>query len=299
MANIENIIGKIRLSQGEIASISSARKYLEQIITAKGNFMQLPPPKELYIIGSYKRGTKISPLDDVDILYTIGNVRETSPNLYSIIDCAFTFNSNYLDTENNISSKKVLDEIKSELASSYSRSEIKRNNEVVNLYLTSYNAGFDIIPAFYVEFANIYLIPLGSNSTKWKKTNPKIDEKILDVLNTKHNQLLKNVIRVIKYWFRKKKIKSLRSYHLEAIVYHLFTQLNPITTYLGGVSLFFRNINFSNYLSSCPDPTNISENLSSDLTQADIITITTEANNALTKIAISEEEFVKYVDSDI
>lgn len=299
MNNLENIISEIRLSQQDIGDASTARKFLEQIIRTKGNQLQLPTPLEFYIIGSYKRGTKISPLDDIDILYSIGNVYEQSPDFYAIIKSSYIFTKDFYDHENNISSKKVLDKIKSELMSTYTRSDIRRNNEVVNLYLNSYSVGFDIVPAFYINSADTYLIPNGSNSTKWKKTNPKVDERILDNLHSKHNQLLKNVIRIIKYWFKKKKIKSLRSFHLESLAYYIFDVIDPINSYQEGVAYFLNNINYKNYLESCPDPTFSSEYLSSNLEPSDINLITNEAKTGLQKIINGEEEFVNYVDSYI
>ena len=166
---------------------------------AKGNL--IPLPKEIFLIGSYARGTKITPLDDVDIFYVMGIAVKRDEHWHTLIECSLKFGEEFLDEDKNISSIKILELIKKEISKTYSQSNIRRNNEVVNVYLTSYEVGFDIVPAFKIKNYDYYLIPAGGNSSKWKRSNPKKDEEILNILNEKHNGLLKNTIRIIKYWF--------------------------------------------------------------------------------------------------
>jgi hypothetical protein len=297
---IERLLTHIRLTEQEIQNVSSAKNNLIQTIKNKAEKRYLPYPKDFFLTGSYKRGTKIPPLDDVDIFYVIGLAERKDNRWHIIRDCTFDFDEDFKDDDGNISSVKILNLLKKEISKTYSRSEVRRNSEVVNVYLTSYKVGFDIVPAWEIINDNYYLIPVGGGSTKWKRSNPKIDENILNDLNKKHNMLLKNIIKIVKYWFRKKKIKTPRSYHLESIAYYVFGKKEkPTTNYVEGLIYFYKNINYNNYLKKCPDPTKLSGDLSSNLDEDDVNKILTEANKAIEHLKKGEEEFVRYVDPQL
>ena len=85
MATIETLIGEIRLKQNEIEAISQAKKRLLATILNRASEELLPRPLDMFLIGSYSRGTKITPLDDVDIFYVMGNAEKTSDNWHQII----------------------------------------------------------------------------------------------------------------------------------------------------------------------------------------------------------------------
>ncbi len=297
MATINDLIkNNISLSQNEISNVSIARDNLLDYLKQKSKLKELPTDIETFLIGSYSRDTKISPLDDVDIMIVMGTVKKNENDNHSIINCDFNFNSDFYNDEEHISSKKVLELYKKTIKQKYPNSDLVRNNEVVNLFLSSYNTGFDLIPAFYCPSLDYYLIPKGGLATNWKKSNPKKDKLILEALNTKHNLLLKNTIRIIKYWFKMKRIKKIRSYHFEAICYYYFMQTPYlISSYQNGIKTILKNINFSGYLESCPDPTQLSGNLTSGYEEDDIKNIISESEIALKKIDESEEDFVKYI----
>jgi len=297
---INKLINYIKLSQQEIQNVSNAKDNLIQTVKSKAQNGYLPYPKDIFLTGSYKRGTKIFPLDDVDIFYVIGLAEKKDNHWHTITNCTFKFGEDFKDEDENISSIKILNLIKKEISKTYSRSEIRRNGEVVNVYLTAYEVGFDIVPAWEIINENYYLIPAGGDSTKWKRSNPKIDENILDELNEKHNKLLKNIIRIVKYWFRKKKIKTPRSYHLESIAYYIFGKKESATSsYVEGLIYFYENINYNDYLKKCPDPTNLSGDLSSNLNDNDISKIIAESEKAISCLRKNEEEFVRYVDPEL
>jgi hypothetical protein len=332
MTGINNLIEHIRLKQFEITNISSAKNRLIRILNNEAKNGRIPPSKYIFLTGSYGRKTKINPLDDVDIFYVMDYGMKENENEYlintsfdfgykciecndgdsiigSILKAIFggeedNFCSAYMPYPNEkISSKKILELIKRGLIKNYPNSEIRRNGEVVNVYLKTYGVGFDIVPAFYINNEDYYLIPAGGKSTKWKKSNPKKDEEILKKLNDKHNGKLKDIIRIIKYWFRKKKIKSLRSYHLESICYYMFkNKKNSILTYENGLLHFYKYIGikpYLTYLKSCPDPTNLSGDLSSGLSDEDINKIISEARTARKYLKKGGCEFVRYIEPEL
>lgn len=284
----------------EISKVSSAKNNLIDVINNKAEYGKLPLAEYFSLIGSYKRGTKITPLDDVDIFYVLGKAKKNSDNWYSITKCSFNFNESFKDENSNISSLIILNLIKKEICETYSSSQVRRNQEVVNVYLSSYEVGFDIVPVWEIEIENYYLMPIGGGKSRWKRTNPFKDEYIINDLNKKHNYFLKEIIKIMKYWFKKKKIRSLRSYHLEAIIYYIFINFSPINSYTQGLQVCFSSLLIKkNLLTWCPDPTGLSEALKSELTEEDINNILSEARIALMKLQNGEEEFVNYVESNL
>jgi len=213
------------------------------------------------------------------------------------MDCDFTFGQDYLDANQNISSVKILNLVKEEIDATYTDSEIRRDGEVVNLFLSSYGVGFDITPVFEISNDDYFLMPQGKGLHMWKKSNPLIDHAHITELDERHNYILKDIILLAKYWFKRKRIKSLRSYHLESIAYHLF-DYTPQAAYAheDGLAYLLKNLNDNNYLYSCPDPTGLSDPLSSGFTIEDVINIQNEANIATQHLSQGNDKFIEYVD---
>lgn len=276
----------MKVSKAKDVLINNIKSY-----SSDGDFPQLI---ETRIIGSYKRKTKINPLNDVDIVLTFGKGYYKGNNWHIIDDCSYSFSSIDYDDEQNVSSVRLLNKLKEKLSATYSRSEIRRNNEVVNVYLSSYDVGFDLIPAFYYRDVDYFLIPKGSNSTKWKKTNPIKDELILDEINNKNGNKIKDVIRIAKHFFSYKKIPSLRSYHLESCAYYIFNEISGNDSIREYLFYFYDNLDME-LLNECEDPTGISEPLSSNLDMLDIKKITVALNEAKSILSNSEEAYCEYV----
>ena len=81
---------------------------LIDVINNKAEYGKLPLAEYFSLIGSYKRGTKITPLDDVDIFYVLGKAKKNSDNWYSITKCSFNFDESFKDENSNISSLIIL-----------------------------------------------------------------------------------------------------------------------------------------------------------------------------------------------
>lgn len=290
------LLDKIKLKDEEIEQVNKAHDNLLNVLNSKALLNKLPTAKNFILTGSYARDTKITPLDDVDIFYVIGKANHLGNNWHTIVDCDFVFGSEYLDVNKNISSLKILNLIKREIDQTYTASEIRRDGEVVNLFLSSYGVGFDITPVFEIVNDDYFLMPQGKGLHRWKKSNPLIDHAHITELHERHNHI-KNIILLAKYWFERKRIKAPRSYHLESIVYHIF---DPILEYgykiENGLAHLLKNLNYNNHLAFCPDPTALSEPLSSGFTDEDIINIQKEAAIAIQHLSEGSEKFKEYVD---
>lgn len=292
--NLQQLVNEISISQDSISNVTRAKNYLLEKVASYSNDDSFPSLMESRIIGSYKRKTKIDPLNDVDIILVLGKGYYQGNNWHIISDCSYPFSLEDKDEDGNISSIKILNTLRNKLSETYPNSEIKRNNEVVNVFLSSYGVGFDLVPAFYYSDVKYFLIPKGSRSTKWKKTNPLIDEIILDDINSKNGFKIKDVIKISKHFFSYKQIPSLRSYHLESCAFFIFNEISGNYSLRDYLEYFYSKLD-RRYLNGCKDPTNISEDLSSNLDSTDIEKITTELNSAIDVLKISEEKYCEYV----
>ena len=218
--------------------------------------------------GSFENGTKILELDDIDIMICIkANYRtyyDLFPNnIIKIIanDYDIYFKNECLDNETIfLNSTKLLNLLKNELAKidDYEKADIHKNKEAVTLKLKSYKWNFDIVPCFFTmpeyDGREYYLIPDGEGN--WKKSDPRIDRENIDKLN--ETQL--NIIKLIKYWNKKKKITTMKSYVLECMLLEYFNEIkNDISIYY----MFKKALKYisENIFNHIYDPKNIQGNL--------------------------------------
>jgi len=292
--NIQGLIQEISLGGSEVKIVNAAKENLIQTLQSYSDEGIIPTIREARIIGSYGRKTKISPLDDVDILLVMGVGHYAGNNWHIIDECSYPFANDDKDEDGNISSIRILNTLRNRIVKTYSRSEVRRNDEVVNVYLSTYNVGFDLVPCFYYKDVKYFLMPAGSGSTRWKKTNPEKDDHILDRINNVNGYKIKDVIKLAKQFFRYKKIKSLRSYHLEACAYYIFDKVHCSANLADYLAYFYSNLT-QERIDSCPDPTGLSERLTSGLSRTDIGNILSELKNAVEALKQGEQYYCEYV----
>ncbi len=234
-----------------------------------------------FLSGSYARGTKIHPLDDIDIMVVLDGtglfVIENNQIQNIEVRGSGIHGSPVMDLKipltELISPKRILEVFQEGLKETYPDSEIKRDGRAINVWLDSYGLGIDIIPCFHLIPRNgsqeYFFIPKGENSHEWVKTNPKIDIAICNELNDIHDKKLKPVIRLIKYWNRTQNGDRLKSYHLEVLIWKVFHLLTPpITTYPEALKYFFNNVELS-LSQKCPDLLGLSEDVDAYLSYED------------------------------
>lgn len=215
----------------EIVSLArnSYKSLLENIDELDGDrdFFSLYPDVNIQY-GSFARGTKVKPLDDIDIMIGLsakgitwdGGDHWKSVRMYKG-DCTDKSLLSCLDG-NILNSTKVLNRFKSRLSSlrDYCRSDIHKNGQAVTLNLLSKEWSFDVVPCFFTKMTSegrqYYLIPNGDGN--WIKTDPRSDAAFVKNSNGTNNHNVVRLVRMVKYWNRIKKIISMRSYLLETIV---------------------------------------------------------------------------------
>ena len=229
------IQSELTLTSTQISRGSTSHNYIRELLSNK-NTEDSSFPRLIdgdFLSGSYARGTKIHPLDDIDVMIIMDGTG-LSPISEGVIvdaDVRGSGDSNnpllaHLGADNRLSSRRVLDLFKLALQKSHPNSEIKKHGQAINVWLDSSGMGIDVVPCMHIVprdgSRDYYYIPMGENSDQWMTTNPKIDKEISDSLHEEHNKLFKGFIRLIKYWNKVSNRNRLQSYHLETVAWHTF-----------------------------------------------------------------------------
>ncbi len=242
----EFIKDKVNLDQNQTAI---ARKSRDNLIDNINNFSEdidffsVYKDKNLKF-GSFARRTKIRELDDIDLMICLS---AEGTRMYSeSTDCIYIY-GNDSDKENNLltdgtnylNSTKVINRFISKLSdlNDYSKAEMHKNHEAATLKLKSYTWNFDIVPCFYAV-NDFYLIPDGEGN--WKKTDPRIDNDRTTKINQKHNGKLLNLIRLVKYWNKRKVTLKIGSYLLECMILNIYEDKDEDTNWWDDIE--FKNV---------------------------------------------------------
>lgn len=249
------LTNSVNLAPQRVTAARNSRDAMfERINNLKGF---LPLAKSYHMqFGSFARGTKIRPIDDIDLIICLsgGGLQECTSSGWddykiklsdttSVFKqyCDVSYPSYYgygYNPTYYLNSNKIKNAFKSALWAEHdcSKAELHSRGEAVTLKFTSYEWNFDIVPAFCVS--DYYLIPNGTGG--WKKTNPKLDRDRVKIINSKCGGYALNLVRIVKYWNRRQTMATMPSYLLEAMVMN----------YCEGASDFsqFVDMEFANFL---------------------------------------------------
>jgi hypothetical protein len=206
----------IRLSQTDISSAVRSREwFLDRIkaqIESKYSQPILYKDEPFVNFGSYFKQTKVSTVDEFDILvvidsnsgfFTRGGIQIGSGMGYA--DPNHKYDSAYLkDDGTGVSPVKLLNWLKrivTEVTDAYGGEAPIRNGQAITATIKSKDLKIDLVPAgkFYNPQIRdfFYDIPRGDADGGWIVTNPKQDIALLDnAANGRPN--FRNIIRVIK-----------------------------------------------------------------------------------------------------
>ena len=175
-SKLQELLDKeINLSQGHVSQGSKSHIYIRDLLankrTTDSTFPWLLDGD--FLSGSYARGTKLHPLDDIDVMIILDGTGliPTGINTTHYVRGNFEGKNspvhNYLGWDNLLNSHSVLEAFQKALAQSHPDSTIKKNGQAINIKLKSYNLGIDIVPCFHIKpldatKQDFYYIPLGN-----------------------------------------------------------------------------------------------------------------------------------------
>jgi len=216
-----------------VTQASDTQKRMQEILTDKltqGEDLPSLLNDENFLFGSAIRGTQPAPFDDIDMMLVLDG------SLLHAIEGGLTVgtaygsgkNSNvlltapYLDANGLISSQKILNRIRSVLAETYSRSEIRKDGQAINVWMDSYGFGIDVVPAFKISSptrGDHYYIPFGTGSDMWQATNPHADLLAFEAADPQLNGVLRPTAKLMRKWNELSNANRLSGFHVDALVY--------------------------------------------------------------------------------
>ncbi|HET7230789.1 MAG TPA: hypothetical protein VFJ16_12345 [Longimicrobium sp.] len=279
----------INLDKDVVKTARASRDWLLGQITAlpvkDEAFPRLYLDKNLHY-GSFARGTKIRALDDIDLIVGVSALgttySETGHTVTLRVPDGIALRNLCYDGTNHLNSRKVINAFVGRLTEipQYKTAEIKRNGSAAVLNLTSYPWNFDIVPGFFTtpewDGRTYYLIPDGNG--QWMKTDPRIDEQRTYSINKRHGGYLWNVMRLTKFWNKRRSVRTMPSYLLECMVLNLYeSRLNQASARPEAeIPRVLRHISHT-VLTDINDPKGIQGNINT-LTRDDRIQISTKAS---------------------
>ncbi len=231
MVDIDNLINKfireeISLSGKDISESAKSREWLLKRIQNKidekiGEPILYKDQPFLYF-GSYFKGTKVSNVDEYDVLVVIdscnGRFTQHGDKIgdgMGYADPNHKYKKRfYKSDDSGVSPTKLLNWLKgivSEVVEVFDGTVPERAGQAITARIESKNISIDLVPAGIFEHTNrpdviFYNIPKGDQDNEWILTNPREDIGLInDMADSCDN--IKNVIRILKY------IKSREQYN--------------------------------------------------------------------------------------
>lgn len=183
-----------------------------------------------FLFGSAVRGTQTAPFDDVDLMLVLDGstlvALENGRMVGTAAGTGKTYNTvlspSYLGPDGLISSRRVMDRIREVIASSYTRSGIRKDGQAINVWLDSYGFGIDVVPAFKITghyAGDHYYIPVGKDSDGWRSTNPHADLSAFEQEDIRLGGKLRETARIMRKWNELSNSGRLSGFHVDALVY--------------------------------------------------------------------------------
>lgn len=238
MADMDKLINKfivdeISLSQKDISESAKSREwFLDKIknkIEQRVNEPILYRDQPFFNFGSYFKGTKVSDVDEYDILVVIDSNGgyftqngETVGKGVGKVSQNYKYDEKYKKSDGSgVSPAKTLNWLKgivTEVVVSYGGTAPERNGQAITARIESKNINIDLVPAGIFESTSepgvfFYDIPKGDQNNSWILTNPQQDIQLIKELAQKNNNF-KNMIRILKY-IKKQYNLSVSSFAIE------------------------------------------------------------------------------------
>lgn len=262
----------VDLQRDHVERARDSQQHLVDRIVEGG---MMPSPTNVWIpSGSFARGTKTRPLDDVDLLLIFDGydtrIDWTDHGTYHLYSGPLNPLS-VLAVDHVVNSTRLLFGLRKHIEKlpHYRRSEVAKSLQVVNVNLASAPWAFDIAPAIPIDLRpgdRVFAIPDGHG--EWILTNPPFDANRLSRIDRDHLSLVRPAIRLIKYWNGNLRFGRLNSYYLETLALKVFAASIPMRTVPEYVARFFEAAELY-LMEPCPDPKGLGGPLDAKVTILD------------------------------
>lgn len=169
----------INISQAARSQGSTSHNYIRDVLKGK-NDTNSSFPRLLdgdFLSGSYARGTKLKPLDDIDVMVVIdgAGLRVLNNGLVQDVEVRGSGqNENpilqHMGPDSLLSSKTVMSLFQQALNETHPNSKIRNDEQAVNVWLESYGLGIDVVPCFHLiprnDMRDHYFIPAGGSARR-------------------------------------------------------------------------------------------------------------------------------------
>jgi len=184
-----------------------------------------------FLFGSAIRGTQAAPFDDIDLMLVLDGSALLCYEAGQVVGGAYGIQNNknplllpqYLTDNGFVSSQKVLGRLRAILSKTYSRSDIRKDGQAINVWMDSYGFGVDVVPALKIASAtrgDHYYIPMGTGSDMWQATNPHADLGAFEAADVRTNGFLRPTARLMRKWNELSNCGRLLGFHIDAMAYH-------------------------------------------------------------------------------
>ncbi len=152
------------------------------------------------LTGSYRRGTQIPPLDDIDVLL--------------VLDLS-VYRNYFVDSSQHTAA--LLGLVQRALRAAYPTSEIEFFDRCIRINFAGTGIGFDVTPAFQLG-VDIFAIP-DRRLGRWIQTNPKEHQRLISDANQNVcGQWLVPLVKLLKLW-NQEHGRLVSGFHLEVMAY--------------------------------------------------------------------------------
>jgi len=267
----EQLLGSsINIPEGIRSTASDSHNHLREFLEGEhkrdSNFPRVLSIKDDdFLGGSFARHTKIWPLDDIDVYFSLDGFNllylQNGYRLpYTVVSDGVLSSNPLLSSRwmlgNYISSSKLVTEFATVLKRHYPDTKVKPDRQSVAIRMTQGETsdeeglGYDIVPCFSMQpddrtQSPFYLMPNGSDN--WLITNPRIDTEIAEKLHAANNKTYKKVVKIIKYWNKERFRSILLSYYVELAIAREYLRRNKegvvINSIAFGVAVGFWALN--------------------------------------------------------
>ncbi|WP_426748774.1 nucleotidyltransferase [Myxococcus faecalis] len=217
---------------------------------------------EEFLSGSFKRGTALRPLHDVDVFVVVPPPRGS----------------------------RTADDLLREVRQVFQAEWPKRTPPVLQRHSLriDFSSGIsvDVVPAFAHEQGG-YLIPQRDTGA-WIRTDPKVHQEVCAQADRLALGRLNPLIKLVKQWNRARDNSPLRSFHLEAMCYSAFPK-PPEGSLLERLELLFRHLS-ERVMQTCRDPAKLGVAVDARMDDGDREAARNLFQNAIREVHLASQE---------